>query len=247
MNTDRWFRCPSPLEAHTERLYCFPFAGGGPMAFRAWPAHFPATEVWAVHLPGRESRMGEPPFTDMDALMDVLVPLFAAHADAPFSLFGHSMGAMVAFELTRRLEADTGLRPNRLFVSGHAAPSSPAKPNHSHTLPHAEFVDRIRSFEGTPDEVFEHKELLEIFVPLLRADITLLETYKCIADARVACPIVALGGRDDKEVAIAALDDWAAHTHAAFEVHAFDGGHFYWNDAPEPMLRVINATLRGPS
>lgn len=217
------------------------------MAFRNWQRHFPETEIWSIHLPGRESRMGEPPFTDMDSLMKVLVPLLASHADVPFSVFGHSMGAMIAFELTRRLEADGGVRPDWLFVSGHGAPSSPARATTTHLLPHAEFVERIRQFDGTPAEVFEHTELLEIFIPLLRADITLLENYDRDADAQVDCPIVALGGRDDQEVAIEMLSDWQAHTRAAFETNVFDGGHFYWQSAPEPMLRVINAHLRAQS
>jgi len=213
------------------------------MAFRNWQEHFPEIEIWSVHLPGRESRMGDPPFTDMDSLMEVLVPLVADHADGPFSIFGHSMGAMVAFELTRRLEAVDTVRPDQLFVSGHGAPSSPAKASKSHLLPHDEFVERIRKFDGTPEEVFEHKELLEIFIPLLRADITLLENYQRDAHAQVDCPIVALGGRNDREVAVNTLDDWQAHTCAEFEKHVFDGGHFYWQSMPQPMLSVINAQM----
>ncbi len=217
------------------------------MAFRNWQEHFQETEVWAIHLPGRESRMGEPPFTDMTSLMEVLVPLIASHADRPFSIFGHSMGAMIAFELARRLEAAEAIRPNRLFLSGHGAPSSPADSVQAHQLPHAEFVERIRSFEGTPDEVFAHQELLDIFVPLLRADITLLETYTRDATAQVASPIIALGGEEDKEVAVDSLSDWQSHTRSTFESHTFAGGHFYWQSNPEPMLNVIDKALHGPT
>ena len=195
-------------------------------------------------MPGRESRMGEPSFTDMDSLMEPLVPLLAGHADRPFSLFGHSMGAMVAFELARRLESEGTTIPNCLIVSGHGAPSSPEKSSKSHLLPHAEFVDRIRTFDGTPEEVFAHKDLLDIFIPLLRADITLLETYKRDPDAQVDCPIIALGGRDDTEVPIESLNAWRAHTRATFDMHDFSGGHFYWQSAPDPMLNVINTALQ---
>jgi medium-chain acyl-[acyl-carrier-protein] hydrolase len=188
--------------------------------------------------------MGEPPFTDMDSLMESLVPLIGDHTDRPFSLFGHSMGAMVAFELARRLESEGIRNPDSLFVSGHGAPSNPENPSKSHLLPHAEFVDRIRTFDGTPEEVFAHKELLDIFIPLLRADITLLETYARDANAQVNCPIIALGGRDDAEVPIDSMNAWRAHTRTTFEKHEFSGGHFYWQSAPEPILDVINTALQ---
>lgn len=228
-------------------MYCVPFAGGGPIAFRNWQASFPETEIWTVHLPGRESRMVEPPYSDMNALMDVLTPLITKHANGPFSMFGHSMGAMVAFELTRRLEAEGRVRPSCLFVSGYAAPSSRPESSNAHRLPDAEFAERIRSFEGTPEEVFAHTELLDIFLPLLRADITLLETYACDPNAQVRCPIVALGANADKEVDLTAIDAWHAHTRGAFEMHEFDGGHFYWQSDPDPMLNAIKSALQSHS
>lgn len=246
LSADRWFKCHAPLQAPTARLYCFPFAGGGPSTFRDWQARFPKTEIWAVHLPGRESRMTEPPHTQMDSLMDVLAPLVAAHADRPFSLFGHSMGAMIAFELARRLEAAGAIRPSQLFLSGHGAPGKADESAKSHLLPHAEFVERIRKFDGTPEEVFEHKGLLDIFVPLLRADITLVETYAPVPDAQVDCPIVALGGKDDTDVPIESLAAWRTRTRTEFEMHVFDGGHFYWQPEPESMLSVIDAALPAP-
>ena len=245
MNQDasRWFRCTSPLPSPTTRMYCVPFAGGGPIAFRNWQARFPETEIWAVHLPGREARITEPPISDMNNLINVLTPLITEHATGPFSLFGHSMGAMVAFELTRRLEAEGRVCPTRLFLSGYGAPSTRTEPSNSHRLPDPEFAARIRSFEGTPEEVFAHPELLDIFLPLLRADITLLETHRCDPNARVACPIIALGAKADKEVTLDSIAAWRNHTHGLFEMHQFEGGHFYWQTDPDPMLGAMKRAL----
>lgn len=242
-DTTRWFRRQHPAADAPSRLYCVPFAGGGPTAFRAWQHHLPNTEIWAVHLPGRESRMLEPAFTDMDALMDVLLPAFTNHATEPFSIFGHSMGAMVAFELVRRLEASSGIRPQHLFVSGHGAPSVPANGEHYHELSHDAFVDKIRSFEGTPEAVLQHEELLEIFVPLLRADIALLETYSPDPASAVDTAITAFSSHADPEVPVAAMESWRFHTHGGFDFHTFAGGHFFWQTDPAPMLNAIRAAL----
>lgn len=243
-DADRWFRCQTPIPSPISRMYCVPFAGGGPSAFRNWQPHFPDTEIWTVHLPGRESRMTEPPYSNMNALMKILTPLITEHAKVPFSLFGHSMGAMIAFELARNLEAEGRVQPACLFVSGYGAPSNRPASTNSHRLPDAEFAERIRSFEGTPEEVFAHPELLDIFLPILRADITLLETYTCDPNAQVHCPIVALGANADKEVEPAAIAAWRAHTRGAFDMLEFDGGHFYWQSDPEPLLNALNSALQ---
>jgi medium-chain acyl-[acyl-carrier-protein] hydrolase len=243
-DTSRWFRCVQPAPHAALRVYCVPFAGGGPSAFRQWPRLLPHAEVWAVHLPGRESRLIEPPIASLTEMIDMLAPILATHANAPFVLFGHSMGALLSFEITRRLEAAGDSTPRHLILSGFPAPSAPREPRAIHRLPHDQFIERLRTMGGTPDELFQHEDLLELVLPTLRADIALLETATLETDAVVSTSITALGGTHDPEVPEHSIAGWREHTRGGFDVHFFDGGHFYWQQRPEPVMERISAVMQ---
>ena len=227
--SNAWVIRPRPNPRARLRLFCFPYAGGAASIFYAWLEHVPpAIELCLIQLPGRENRLTETLFTSMKRLLDALVPAFRPYVDRPFAFFGHSMGATIGFELTRRLRSRGVAQPIHLFVSGSRAPqvSSREFPR-LHHLPDEEFVKVIRGFDGTPEEVFENAELKELFLPILRADIALHETHAYTADELLACPISAFGGLQDKGVSRDDLVAWREQTRGSFRLRMLPGNHFF--------------------
>jgi medium-chain acyl-[acyl-carrier-protein] hydrolase len=239
-----WLRCLRPREEALLRLFCFPYAGGGSAAYRAWPALVPeSVEVWAVQLPGREARLAEAPFTELRAMLAAMTPPLLPALDLPFVFFGHSMGALISFELTRHLRRHVGLRPEHLLVSARRAPQLPAARAPIHALPEQLFKEEILQFTGTPPEVFADEELARIFLPLLRADIALCETYEYEEEDALSVPITAFGGTRDEGVESRHLEAWCELTTAPCAVHLFEGGHFYLREAQSALLKKVSSLL----
>jgi surfactin synthase thioesterase subunit len=211
------------------RLFCVPFAGGGPATYRLWPRHLPGdVEVVAVQLPGRSPMSREPLLDSIAEIVDVLHDAVVAHADLPFAIFGHSMGALVAFELTVALESTGAASPSHLFVSGRSAPDEPRTGRQIHALPDDEFLDALNeSYGGVPDVVRNEPELLALLLPALRADVRAWETYAPVGDRKVACPVHVYGGTMDTHPCPSALDGWQRVAERAISVRLFDGDHFY--------------------
>ena len=230
------------------RLYCLPHAGGGAAAYAAWANLLPPdVELCRVQLPGRENRLREAPFAALTPLVEVLAKVLRPHLDLPFALFGHSMGALIAFELARQLRCDSGVLPAQLFVSGRWAPHWPSPDPALAQLPDAEFIATLRArYNNIPDIVVNDPELLAIYVPLLRADVTLLDTYVYTPDRVLDCPIVALGGVDDERVPYASLEAWREHTTQSVRVRQFPGGHFYLQSGYPALLKVLAQELALP-
>lgn len=225
-------------------LLCLPYAGGGPGAFRAWPALLPpAVEVLAIQPPGRESRLLEPPFNAVEPLLDALVPEVEAVVGRPFALFGHSLGALVAFELTRRLRRDLGVEPVWLFVAGFRAPQMPPRRPPLHQLPDDAFVDELGKLGGTPEEVLGHPQLMQLLLPALRSDIAVAETYRHEPQAPLRCPVSAFGGRADHDVLTAELAGWRRSTSGRFSLRLFDGDHFFVHSSRDQLLAAIAEDL----
>ncbi|MDE3090694.1 MAG: thioesterase, partial [Chloroflexota bacterium] len=215
--TNSWLRISSPQPDARLRLFCFPYAGGGAMIYRAWHQHLPANiEVCAVQLPGREDRIRERPFTNLVELVQALLPHLLPYLDKPFAFFGHSMGALIGYELAQQLAQQPGQVPRCLFVSGRRAPFLPERARLLHTLPTDEILlaELQRRYNNIPAPIFEDAELRALFAPLLRADAALAETYQCPASTSLPCPIVALGGDSDPLVSLAELQGWQTLTQA---------------------------------
>ena len=239
-----WVTCLGPKPEAKLRLFCFHYAGGGALSFRSWSNSLPPTvEVCAVELPGRGSRLMEPPFTQLEPLIQELTRVLLPYLDKPFAFFGHSMGAIVSFELARMLRKDYDLSPVHLFVSGRCAPQVPDPDPPIHTLPEPEFLDELRRYNGTPESVLENAELMELILPTLRADFAVIETYVYTPEPLLDCPITAFGGLEDGKVSYDDLEAWREQTNADFSLQMFPGDHFYIHSAQPLLLQALSRKL----
>jgi medium-chain acyl-[acyl-carrier-protein] hydrolase len=225
-------------------LFCFPHAGGNASVFRDWAEEFPKeVEVCAIQLPGRGGRIFEPPAVSLVETIAALSEAFRPYQDRPFALFGHSLGALVGFEFARRLRA-MNIRPVHLFVSGRGAPQLPDPEPPIRHLPAAEFVEAVRwRYQGIPDEILRDGEMMNLWLPALRADITIDETYRYREEASLDCPISCFGGLDDGGATVESLAGWRDQTSGAFAMTMLPGGHFFIQSARQAFLRAIAEEL----
>lgn len=236
-----WFPYPAPNGAGTE-LFCLPPAGGGASGFRHWQAAVgPDVAVHPVQLPGREARLREPAITDAAEIADRLTEPLLARAGTRFVLFGHSMGALLAFELAHRL-AELGRPPAHLVVSAHVPPHllhlrEPFPPADLMTDPYLR--DYLARTAGAPAELLDLPELMELVLPVLHADLTLCAGYRVRSRSALTVPITAFGGDADPIARPDVLACWAGHTTAGFTARTFPGGHGYLHDDPAAVATAV--------
>jgi surfactin synthase thioesterase subunit len=243
-SAEGWITRPHENPAAAARLLCLSYAGGGASAFREWPARLPGVEVLAIQLPGRETRLLEPPFRRMDPLVTAVADAVAAQLDKPFAVFGHSMGARLGFELARELRRRGDRAPSALLVSSCKAPHLPRTPLPPlESMPESLFVARLRSMHGTPPEILENPELLALLLPGIRADFAAIDSYEYTDEPALACPIRAFGGTRDTEAREDELLGWQAHTTSSFGLRMLPGGHFVITTARDELTRCIDAEL----
>lgn len=239
-----WIKCSRPNSQAKLRLFCFPYAGGGTWSFRDWSDNLPQTiEVCSIELPGRGTQMKFPPFTRLAPLVGAIADALHLHLDKPFAFFGHSMGGLVSFELTRLLHKNYGVMPVQLFISGRRAPQ--LKPNKPpiYNLPKTEFIEELKQLNGTPIEVLNNRELMDLMLPILRADFAVLETYNYTNEPPLNCPIAVFGGLQDSEVNREELEAWREQTSSEFSLHLFQGNHFFINSERQALLQLIAQNL----
>ena len=208
--------------------------------YYSWPDILPASiEVRPVQFPGRGSRVSEKPISDLMELVSLTEAALISGFDKPFAFFGHSMGALLSYELTRRLISNHNIIPELLFVSGHNAPQIPDTTEPIYDLPDEKFVERLRMLNGTPDEVLQDPELKALLLPILRADFAASETYVFEEGVPITCPICACGGLGDKFVSREGLNAWRENTKSTFSMRLFPGDHFYLNHEKMLLLQAI--------
>lgn len=240
-----WFVCLQDRPRARMRLFLFPYAGGGPAAFRQWHLQFPeSVELWVAHYPGRGARFGEPAVDSIGTLTEGLSQAITGLLTGPFAFFGHSLGGLLAYELARTLQQSTRPVPDILFVSGCGAPHLPSPHPPIHEKSDDELVEALREMNGIPDEVVAHSELMHLLLPTLRADLRSFETYRYTQmGSPLRCPIVAFGGRQDPRLDRERLEAWALHTVTAFQSHYYPGDHFFLHSAREALIEVMVASL----
>jgi len=223
----RWIVCPYPRSLPRLRLLCFTYAGGAAWTFRDWATQLPETvEVCAIELPGRGKRMREKSIHNLASLIDVLGAELLPYLDIPFACFGHSLGALVAFELCCWLRRNVGLQPDYLWVAAAPAPHLSPEREPLHKLPDKDFIHALQFYGGTPKSVLDNAELMTIALPILRADFALLETYQYQSTKPFSCPIIAFWGRQDATVDKKQVAAWQVHTQD-FSLEMVDGEHFF--------------------
>ncbi|WP_204046945.1 thioesterase II family protein [Microbispora siamensis] len=236
------------LDEPRMRLFCVPHAGGGASAYRAWaPLLAPGIEVVAIRLPGRELRFGETPYTSADDLVPELVRAVSPLLDRPHAWFGHSMGAIIAFESCRWIRRAGLGAPARLLVSGRSAPHLPPRGPFVREAPTPELTRWLRETGGTPPELLDDPELFEALLPMMRADMTVAETYRYRPEPPLDCPVSVFGGNDDDHATAGEMRHWSRHTTAECRVRLYEGGHFFIHEMTEQILPVIGEDLLGVS
>lgn len=245
-----WCRHYRPADDQADQLICFPHAGGSASFYLPVSAALsPAIDVVGIQYPGRQDRRREPPIDDIAPLADQIHAVLP-RSDRPVTLFGHSMGAIVAFEVARRLEAD-GRPVTRLFASGRRAPSR-HRDETVHQRDDAGILEEIRRLNGTDSALIEDDELMRAALPALRADYRAIETYRGDPGATVSCPVTALVGDADPKVTGDEARAWAGHTTGGFDIRVFSGGHFYLVDRAGDVVEILrrhfgSLRLRGRS
>jgi medium-chain acyl-[acyl-carrier-protein] hydrolase len=231
--------------AITRRLFCFPYAGAGAAIFRTWPEQLPADlELCVPGLPGRDARIDEPPLAAMTPLAAALARDLRDWLSLPYALFGHSMGAFVAFDLAHELMRQGARLPTHLFVSGQRGPRLPYPGRPIFNLPDAEFLAGLRArYDSIPDAILQQKELMALLLRTLRADFTLVEDYRYRAAGPLPCPVVAFAGTEDREVTGEQAAAWSTETTGGFALHLLPGGHFFLKSAERELLALMGRVL----
>ncbi|MEW6733887.1 MAG: beta-ketoacyl synthase N-terminal-like domain-containing protein [Acidobacteriota bacterium] len=226
------------------RLFCFSYAGGSAVSFRDWHSELPAfLEVCPIQLPGRGGRLQKPVFKRVAPLVKELARVLMPYLDIPFAFFGHSLGALISFELVRQLRRLGVTLPTHLFVSSRSAPQLPDENPPVHRLTDQELIEELSRYRGLPVEVLKEPDLLKIMLPTLRADFEIIDTYVYAHEESLTCPIIALGGQQDDNVKEHQLDAWRDQTSSTFSLQMFSGDHFYWQQEPKPLLQLISQKL----
>jgi medium-chain acyl-[acyl-carrier-protein] hydrolase len=243
---NNWVIFPKQTKSAAMRLICFPSAGGGGSVYRVWADEIrPDVEGgWAL-WPGRESRIREAPCASIEELVPALTSGLTRSLDCKFVFYGHSLGAKIAFEVCRELRRRQHAGPVHLFVGACHAPHLPWHQPVLHQLAENQFIEQVQTrYGGIPRQVVDDPELRALFVPALRADMRLVETYKCAPEPPLSCPITAFGGAADRTVEPWALDAWRQQTCNNFRIETVAGDHFFVHSGRQRLLQAIAAVLQ---
>jgi len=239
----QWLVCPKPSGRARIKLFCFPFAGGSSLVFHTWSGALPSSvEVTAIELPGRRRRYYEAPLRSVSAVVERLVPELASALDRPYMMFGHSLGALIAFETVRAL-ARLGLPlPTLLMPSASVAPHLGSWLAPMHDLPRAEFLSRLGALGGTPPEVLANDDLVDLVLKALRADFEVLASYRYEPGPPLRCPMLAFAGDDDCTIPPGDVAAWRVHTRS-FRSYTLPGDHFFLKGNQKALLALIEREL----
>ena len=239
-----WLFCPQPNPRANLRLFCFLYAGGNATIFRNWHERLPANvEVCAVQLPGRGRRLNENPFASVTSVVRPVSDALVLYCVKPFAFFGHSMGALLSFEITRQFRREGRRLPEHLFLSGRRAPHIPSEEAPTYDLPTEEFLQSLQKLNGTPAEVLAQPELIQLMLPLLRADFELCETYEYVSESPLDCAFSVYGGLRDPGVRKKDLEAWREQTTSSFSLRMVPGDHFFLNESATVLLGLLSQEL----
>ena len=243
-NTNPWFLCPKPNSRAKVRLFCLPFAGGGASTYNGWQSSLPdEIELRLVQPPGRESRFAEPCITDWQSLVEHLADAIHPYLDRPFAFFGYSTGALLAFELSRKLRRRELPIPEHLFLAAAKAPQSPSVHPPLAELPEAELLASVRYYYQPPETAWNVPELRELLLPILRSDLAIGDNYRYSSEPPLPCPMDVLVGERDSGAPLDAAAAWQAQTSASFDMSIFPGGHFFLSRALKDVQQLVRIRM----
>jgi medium-chain acyl-[acyl-carrier-protein] hydrolase len=236
-----WLPKPRGSGPVRARLFCLPSAGGGAAPFHRWSPYFPADiELLPVKLPAREERIREPAIDQMPVMVEAVAEGIRPRLDVPFAVLGHSMGALIAFELARRWRRQGAPMPVCLFLVAYPAAQLGSNTGLVHRLPDGEFLQKLQDrYRGIPGAIASNEELMRLLLPALRADFALVETYQYREEPPLDCPILALAGDEDREATVADVSAWREQTTAGFSLRIFPGGHFFLHESPRSVVPAV--------
>jgi medium-chain acyl-[acyl-carrier-protein] hydrolase len=239
-----WFESLSSREKCSLTLFCFPYAGGSSQIYRNWQGYVrPDISVCLIHLPGRGKRINERPFTKLNTLVEALADAIADQLQRPFAFFGHSMGALICFELAREIRRRHGRTPSQVFASGRRAPQLPSTEPPSYDRSDEEFIAALKRLNGTPPALLDQIETRNLFMPVLRADFEIVDTYSYVPDDPLPCPISVYGGLQDHRIPVPDLRAWEIQTSANCTVRMCVGDHFFINNPGRDFFSVLRREL----
>lgn len=242
-----WFECLSPSRAPRLRIFCFPYAGGSADIYRSWQRWLPEQlDLCLVHLPGHGKNLSGRAFSRLVPLVAEIIVHISLLIDIPYVLFGHSMGALISFELARELSRQ-GAGPKHVFVSGCRAPQYPRNEPATFNLPRDAFLRELKRLKGTPEEVLANPEMVALFIDLLRADFEVVETYQYHPGKPLSCPITVYSGTEDEHVTVESCRQWQKQTSASCKTRMFSGNHFFIRNAGPEFLNAFRTDLLSAS
>jgi medium-chain acyl-[acyl-carrier-protein] hydrolase len=239
-----WFSIKKRAPNAVMRLFCFPYAGGSAQVFADWFQSLPDNvEVVAVQYPGRGSRFVEPLIGSCEDMVATLATEIMPFVDKPFAFFGHSNGGLVSFELARKLQQHGVTHQLHHFISAKRAINLPARKAPMHSLPDDEFLRELEDLGGTPPEILAQKELMELFMPILRSDFSLSETFKYSGESKLVCNATLLYGEKDEDIPEEDVMAWQARIEQPVKAQKFPGDHFFINSDKKEVLELLNHQL----
>lgn len=240
MTSNPWFVNFKKRPLKKFHLFCFHHSGGGASMFHPWVEHLsPSIELIAIQLPGRETRFTEKLTNSLPEILDNLTEGFNSLKETPFIVFGHSLGGLLAYEFAKEVYEKFALLPTHLIISAMKAPHMPRKRD-LHTLNDRELAEKLKLFDGIDDKILQNEELLELFLPIIRSDFSISETYHSPTVKQIPCNITHLSGREDKTLSEQDIMEWKKYTNLDFKSLSFVGGHFFIKNNQNTIIKYIN-------
>lgn len=224
-----------------KRIFAFPCACAGASYFRTWQDQFDANiDFIPIQLPGRENRFAEPRIEDMTLLIPDLFEAIQPHLDKPYVFFGHSLGALIAFELAMAIQKQGLFLPDKLIVAAYGAPHLKSDRQSIHHLSDQEFSKKLVAMDGMPTEITANKELLQLLTPIAKSDFKLHETYRYLHQRKLSCPIRAMGGKRDPFVSIDQIQRWQEVTYEVCDIGLIeDGNHYFIHEKRDEIVDFL--------
>lgn len=224
-------------------LFCFPYAGSGASIFYSWANYLdPKINIYGFQAPGKEDRISEDLVVDLNTLIQNAVQELKQIINKPFALFGHSMGSVLAFEIAKFLESEN-LTPKLVILSGRPPPEFGLRMNPISHLEDKELITELRKLEGTDTRILENEELMELLLPIIRADFRISESYKSSSNLKISSPMIAIGSEEDPWLNELEFNEWKQYSHNTTKIQFFPGGHFYLKEHLNLLSTFLNSEI----